>query len=217
MNTATLVRKIGAIRKKSLSMHGGSRYFVPYDRLLEILTEDSIRFVISTIDSIREVERQLFVTLVGEKFLRVLAILLYNHHEQYLPNFLYRLEYDGGRYFSRNHLHFLPQEVGDNFFERQWEFFPVVLKKGALHREVFSDYVLPFLEDTRIGGGGFGEVFKVKLDSKCQALVDVSSPKVRNLSCHKLYSACANMERTLCLLFGNKSIPRWLLSKSVRS
>jgi hypothetical protein len=175
MSSVSLLEKIGSIRQKSSSV----RHFVPYDRLLEILTEESVRSVISSIVGIREFERQLFVTLVRERFPRIFAILILNHHEQHLLKFLYRLEYDSRRYFSRNDLFFLPQEIGDAFFERQWEFIPVVLEKGTLHRELSSDYILPFLEDKKIGSGGFGDIFKIKLDPKCQLLVNVPIQQVR--------------------------------------
>jgi hypothetical protein len=185
MNRPTLIEEISALRQKSLSAHGGSRYFVPYARLLGILTEDSIRSVISTIAEIREDECGLFVTLVREKIPRIFAILVYNGHETWLPKFLYRLEYDSRLFFSERQLDFLPLRIKDAFLERQWEFIPVVLEKGALHRELHSDHILPFLEDTKIGAGGFGDVFKVKLDPKCQLLETGSDEQVRKTQQHK--------------------------------
>lgn len=185
MSPATLVIEIGALRQKSLSLHGGSRRFVPYTRLLDVLTENAIRSVISTIADIREDERGLFVSLIREKIPRIFAILVYNKHETWLPTFLHRQEYDSRLFFSESSLDFLPCDVKDAFLERQWEFIPVVLEKGALHRELHSDYILPFLEDTKIGEGGFGDVFKVRLDPKCQLLVTVSDEQVRKTHRHK--------------------------------
>src|SRR5271163_4718332 len=178
MASRPLIEQLRGIRTQSSSLQSGSRYFVPSETLLEILTDDSIRGIISGIDKIREDERQLFVTLVRERFPTVFAILLYNGHEGYLPDFLYRLEYDTRLPVSKTNLYFLPADIGDKFVEHQWEFIPVVLEKGALHRELRFDDILPFLEDTRIGGGGFGEVFKAKLHPRCQLLVDTSDQQV---------------------------------------
>jgi hypothetical protein len=119
MASRPLIEQLRVIRTQSSNLQSGSRYFVPSETLLEILTDDSIRGIISGIDKIREDERQLFVTLVRERFPTVFAILLYNGHEGYLPDFLYRLEYDTRLPVSKTDLYFLPADIGDKFVEHQ--------------------------------------------------------------------------------------------------
>jgi hypothetical protein len=221
MASRPLIEQLWVIRTQSSSLQGGSRYFIPSEALLEILTHDSIRGIISSIDKFREDERQLLVTLVRERFPTVFAILLYNGHEGYLPDFLYRLEYDTRLPVSNTDLNFLPADIGDRFVENQWEFIPVVLEKGALHRELRFNDILPFLEDTRIGGGGFGEVFKVKLHPRCQHLVDKPDQQVSKThhpSIRKPSRITAiNSERMPSTSFGSRSALPWSQSTNVRS
>jgi len=190
MDKLSLINQLNSLRQLSYSQLGGSRHFVPPADLTHTLTGNKIHEIISGNPRVREDERNLFVSLIQENCLKIFAILLYNGHDGLVPDFLYRRCYDFRLPLSRDDLNFLPHDASTAstaFIERQWEFLPVDLKRGDLHQELSFNQILPFLEDTNIARGGFGEIFKVKLHANCQSLLeapnqDVGKPKNAGLS-----------------------------------
>lgn len=167
------------VRKESKAKDGGGRWFVPLAGLLTQLKDHQIvdKAVLQD-PEIREDERRMMTALVLESIPRILSILIYNGHEKHLSGFLYRRKNDSGLPYLKDALHFLPPDVAADFVERQWEFIPVTLKKGALRLDLEYLHILPYYEDTHIGHGGFGEVFRVKLHVRCQELLALQHPEV---------------------------------------
>ena len=120
----------------------------------------------------------MFTTLVLESIPIIFSILLYNGHEKNLLEFLYRRKDDLGLPYHKDALPFLPPDVATDFVERQWEFIPVTLKKGALRLDLEYLHILPYYEDSHIGHGAFGDVFRVKLHGRCQELHPLPNPEV---------------------------------------
>lgn len=180
MDQRFLIDRLNAnsVRRQSSSHLGGGRYFVDPVALSDILTENEVKRIVSGIPKIREDERGLFVSLIRESSLNILAILLYGGHEEHIPDFLYRRAHNSRLPFSRDGLNFLPPAVAAAFSERQWELIPFELKRGALHLELEFNHILPFLEDEKVASGGFGEVFKVKLYAKDRSFLEDSDQVV---------------------------------------
>lgn len=65
-----------------------------------------------------------------------------------------------------------------HFYNKQWEVLAPYFSRGTISRSIDSKIALPFVEDKRIGGGGFGEVYEVSIDQKHQHLRDVFSQQV---------------------------------------
>ncbi|EON68390.1 hypothetical protein W97_07714, partial [Coniosporium apollinis CBS 100218] len=56
--------------------------------------------------------------------------------------------------------------------ERQWQFIPVYLRRGGIHRTICKEEILPFQESEPVGAGSYGEVFKVKVSAGCNDFWD---------------------------------------------
>ncbi|KAF1833920.1 kinase-like protein, partial [Decorospora gaudefroyi] len=153
-----------------------SRPFYPPSEISRILTVDAIRACISTIPRLNENERDVhrFALLIHKHCIRIFAILLANRDEAYIAEFLFRRENDSRIPYTENGLYFFASEkilVARRFTDSQKEFDPVILQKGDIHRMVRDGEVLPFLDDSKIGCGAFGTVYKVVLHPTCQELV----------------------------------------------
>jgi hypothetical protein len=152
--------------------YNGKDHYYPPATLSELVTKDAIRATIANHPAVREDERELFVHLIAEHIPKIYCILIYIHQEEHLPGFLYRRQYDSKLPFSRGDLVFLPVTAAADFVERQWQFIPVCLKRGEIHRELRKEEILPFEENEPVGEGSYGEVFKVKLSPGCHNFWD---------------------------------------------
>ena len=97
---------------------------------------------------------------------RIFAILTVMNRQEFILQFL---ETDN---LQRSPLdHRLPISLADareiipdiatSFYDRQWEFCAPVFCEGTGHRNLDIFTSMPFIEDKKVGEGGFGEVFKV--------------------------------------------------------
>lgn len=170
---------MAALREKLLELQRESRcsrerksFYSPHD-VRAFLTLDRIRECIALIPSLHGDPRDghRFSSLIWETSLTIFAVLLLNGHEHHIVDFLYRRETDSRLTYTLDGLYFLPPVVAREFVNRQWELRPVILKKGEIHHDLDPREVLPFLDDQEVGQGGFGTVFKVRLENTCQSLV----------------------------------------------
>jgi hypothetical protein len=69
-----------------------------------------------------------------------------------------------------------------HFYDRQWEVLAPCFSRGTVSRSIDSNIALPFVEDKRIGGGSFGDVYEVSIDQEHQHLRDVFSQQVSTSS-----------------------------------
>ena len=103
------------------------------------------------------------VDLIFEKGRKILAILIEIRLECALVNFIeYRL-LDQALAASEEELKFVLDNSTDRmlFLERQWDFLAYYLSHGLYVQQLNTSSVLPFVEQTKIGAGGFSQVYKV--------------------------------------------------------
>ena len=169
---ATLRETLQELQKESRCSRERKIFYPPHD-VRELLTLDRVGESLSKIPSLsrdpRDVHR--FSSLVWETSLTIFATLLLSGHEQHIVEFLYRRETDSRLPYTSESLYFVPRPVALEFVNRQWALRPVILQPGEIHRELEPREVLPFLDDQVVSEGGFGTVFKVRLEGTCQKLV----------------------------------------------
>jgi hypothetical protein len=167
---SSLQEDLSSLRQDS-RCKGRKFFFYPPHAVGKLLTSEAIRTSISSIPSLREGQLDLFTSLIQENNPRTFAILLINGDQVQILEFLYRRLTDDRIPYAEESLYFLPKAKARQFVQRQWEFIPVILAKGEIHRKIQDDEILPFLDDECSGKGGFGTVYKVKLCPPCQSLV----------------------------------------------
>jgi hypothetical protein len=175
---ATLEEQLFALQQCARGNRRKSSFYPPRD-VQKLFTFAVIRASISSIPSLREDQLDLFASLIEEDNLITLAILLSNSHQHQILEFLFRRLNDDRIPYAEESLQFLSKVEARRFVERQWEFIPVVLTTRPIHRQIQDEEILPFLEEERVGEGGFGTVFKVKLYQSCQSLISVDVEHVR--------------------------------------
>ncbi len=158
--------------------NGRTSFFYPPSAVKRLLTSEAIRASISSIPSLREDQLDLFASLIQEKNPITFAVLLINGYHHQILEFLFRRLTDERIPYIEENLQFLPKVDARQFIQRQWEFIPVIIAKGEIHRKIQNDEILPFLDDACSGKGGFGTVYKVKLHPHCQNLVPEDTEKV---------------------------------------
>lgn len=71
----------------------------------------------------------------------------------------------------------LSMEEAESFHEKQWEFIAPAFIRGTLHRKFEEDIILPFVEESNIGGGAFGDIYETILNPDHQELGDMFPQK----------------------------------------
>jgi hypothetical protein len=72
----------------------------------------------------------------------------------------------------------VPEAAGD-IVKKQWEYIAYTFRKGAYQRKIQNERILPFLQETKIGGGGFSIVYEVIIHPGHQNIVHYAPPSVR--------------------------------------
>ncbi|KAK0514062.1 hypothetical protein JMJ35_003784 [Cladonia borealis] len=81
--------------------------------------------------------------------------------------------------FSKSELEtILSPDVASEFYEHQWELIAPVFTHRLLHRNIPIEFILPFVESRRIGGGGFGDVYEVVITAGHHKFKDINTTKV---------------------------------------
>lgn len=146
-----------------------------------------------------------FASLIREDYIRIFATLVINQDAKYILQFLYRRETDSRLPFVENGLDFLPQAVARTFLQRQYEFNAVRLEYGAIHRQLRSEEILPFLSTTEIGEGGFGTVWRVEVHPTSHQLFisrsGMAKAHGRHLQVHTVRAPRIAKTTTLELIF----------------
>ncbi len=149
---------------------GEDRYIIPHQALHRLMTRDVVLDAIkncedipvfhqdSTVDAIMRGGRKIFSVLVllkGEEW----SITKFREHDQ-----LQNSRLDARLPFSIDTLNLIVLEIADEFYEKQWELIGPIFSKDIVHRFLQPETRLPFIHNEKIGEGGFGVVYKVKLD-----------------------------------------------------
>ncbi|KAA8895937.1 kinase-like domain-containing protein [Sphaerosporella brunnea] len=160
------------------------RFFIPDKCLEELITTDAVRNLLSDAQfRLDFYKRDELVKLIAEGGKKTLAILVLIQREKAILRFLEADQLQGQSLDSK-----LPLEqvkvgaiLGDltaaqDFCRIQWEFLVPIIRKDRSHRDFeHPETILPFLQCEKLGGGGFGDVFKVTLHQLHQQLVDLNS------------------------------------------
>jgi hypothetical protein len=144
------------------------RLFFPYRAINELMKPDVILGVLrewniptpqlhEAAGSIARGALRTFAILVVIRSIRSILIFLKNDQFDYA-----RL--DQKLPLSRETLlALLPNDIADEFFEKQWEFAVPVFSKQILPRYLQTKTILPILEEKEVGKGGFGTVYEISL------------------------------------------------------
>jgi hypothetical protein len=73
---------------------------------------------------------------------------------------------------SETNLKDIAPEVARDIVKKQWEYMAYNFRKGTYQRRVDNDRILPFLHETKIGGGGFSTVYEVDIHPAHQNMVE---------------------------------------------
>ncbi|KAK7910714.1 serine/threonine protein kinase [Apiospora marii] len=175
----SLVEEIYRLRRENCH----SRFFVPHDALMQVLSEDRVRDVLKDVlqaHSVEESMQNIFPN--GRKVLGILIkigkihlITKFIKHDQLrLQHIDYRLP------FSDADLAIILSEYEAMLFrEAQWEFIAPTFSPFSIHRKFNCRTVMPFLEEKGNGNGSFGIVTHVTIDSAHQSFPDGSTEVVR--------------------------------------
>jgi len=159
--------------RRSVAASGES--FIPQKALYRLLSKDVVSATLrrsgtsaihidSLTDKILKGGQKLFAILVllkGEES----KILEFVKHDQLAVSPL-----DSRLPFSLETLTTVVPSIALEFYETQWELLAPVFSKGVLHRELHDMIRLPFVRNKWIGGGGFGDVYEIELETAHQTL-----------------------------------------------
>lgn len=176
-STAETLRKELISTRKSSRGSPHNRFYTRLD-LASIITDARIRDILSQLPGLNERDVRTYATLIMDTAFLIFAILLSNGHELFILRFVFRRDNDNRIPFSEPSLDYLPPEVCESFVNKQWQFSPVVFDTNEPHRDLDSNAVLPIMSETCVGTGGFGTVWKISLDARCQRLLDGHTKKV---------------------------------------
>ena len=104
------------------------------------------------------------------------SVLVYTRKESFMTNFLECDVYDTLDQrlpLDRTSLQGIAKEAASEFFEEQWQFLPVILRKNR-HMQIEDECILPFDSDEhdKDHDGSFGAIHTVIIRSSMQELID---------------------------------------------
>jgi hypothetical protein len=149
--------------------------FIPIRELEELLTETVIRDVIYKcgIDAPKR-EETIQIVVSGAK--KIFATLILLHKEHLVRKFIEQDQFQIEKLDAKLPLsdvwlrELLGQATGSLFWEKQWMFVAPFFRYDLSHRILEDATILPFINKTFIGEGGFGAVFKVELHPQHQGV-----------------------------------------------
>ena len=169
--------------------------FIPFNRLQLLLTHDKILELLQQngvdFHSINEISDR-----VLHGGLRTLAILAKIHDIESITRFIkadqfHRVSLDSVLPLSDTEaINYLADpEKRSLFLRKQWIFLAPVFSEDPIPRELHGRTILPFLRRTDISEGGFGKVYKVRIDASHHQFSSIKTeviPKLLVLDFHGL-------------------------------
>lgn len=171
---AQLRKQIQSLRCK---VDNEDRFFVPHQSLYKLMTREKVLDVVKgcgeipcyrldeTVEKIIKGGRRIFAILVllkGEE--KLISRFIEHDHFQHSP-------LDVKLPFSEDTLKsIIPDEIVSDFYEKQWEFVAPIFSRNVVHRSLHEDIRLPFVQNKKIGEGGFGVVYEIELHPDHQRL-----------------------------------------------
>lgn len=160
----SLKRQINLIRVENCYM----QYFVPEDKLKEIISEDVINSLNRGID--HAYRRNEITRYILDRAVKVFAVLIAISRPARMQDFM---THDQSNAYNLDHqrpftLHDLQTIFGDDlvaseFFDKQWEFWPPRFSGEVIRREFLPKTIFPFVRERHLATGGYGDVFRVHI------------------------------------------------------
>lgn len=116
--------------------------------------------------------------LVIKEAQKILAICLELSLEHDLVKFIECDITDSALPSDTSRLSSLIPESAVSFEELQWKYVAYRFRKGQIHRTLPKGRVLPYVDQTHIGGGGYSKVYKVSVHHAHQDMIETSTAEV---------------------------------------
>ena len=158
----------------------GVRKFMPRDRLQKLLTIDEIASTLTDpVLHIPQHKLQDTRDILVREGISIFAILLELNLEKKLVSFIEHDLLDSALPLPISDLETVIPEAASNFETLQWDYLAYRFRRGQYHRRVKPKEILPYVEEKKIGGGGFSSVYKVLVHSAYQNLIPDTANAVR--------------------------------------
>lgn len=156
-----------------------SKSFVPEGYLREHLTLNDITSLLSdTIFGIPQHKQESTALIVYEEALKILAILVDLNWQQKLSSFIEGNVLDSSLPLDDPPLESLIPEAWTNFKALQWDYLAYRFRKGQYLIKLQKELILPYVEQTPLGGGGSSTVSKVLIHFAHQNLLPDNNRQV---------------------------------------
>ena len=149
---------------------GAVQMLLQYDEILDVLREE----VFSTPTH----KRQSTAKLICDDAPKVFAILLELHSEHLLFRFIESDTLDSRLPLDQPTLKRLIPEAEERFECLQHEYLAYRFRSAQYHKKLSKQQVLPYIDQVRIGGGGYSSVFRVRVHASHQNFLDKTGPDV---------------------------------------
>ncbi len=156
------------------------REFVPDGCLQQILTAEAVLSVLA--DSsfhIPSHKVENTAQIVASEGRIVFALLLDLSLERELGRFIEYDCLDHALPLHKSQLEDIIPQAAGNFAKCQWDYRAYRFRKGQYHRKVRDEEILPYMEQKRIGGGGFSSIYRVLIHPDHQNIIPDSPSSVR--------------------------------------
>lgn len=176
----TLKDRIDGLRCKNYQ----SRYFVPRQALLKELSQDVVKRELKVTVPLHQLDEM--AQAVFRRGRLIFAILVLIDRLHYMIKFieddqLQPDQLDHKLPFGLQTLEKMMKPIdATRFHEKQWEITAPVFRSFVLRRHLADDTILPFRSEVKIGQGGFGDVYRITIDSAHQRF-DASIHQVSSL------------------------------------
>lgn len=153
--------------------------FVPEGALAEIFDTITLESILS-VPAFQIPHHKVASTakLVIKEAQKILAICLELSLEYDLVKFIECDITDSALPLDISRLSSLIPESAVRFEELQWKYVAYRFRKGQIHRTLPKGRVLPYVDQTHIGGGGYSKVYKVSVHRAHQDMIETSNAEV---------------------------------------
>ena len=161
------------------------RWFVPEASLVSALPPEVIRQSLQNHCDVEPFAVQWMIQAIEKGGGKTFATLILIREEKKIIAFLeHYLQSDSQNLdsrlpFSKSELEMiLSPDAASEFHEHQWELIAPVFTHRLLHRNIPVEFILPFIDSRRIGGGGFGDVYEVVITTGHHKFKGIDTTKV---------------------------------------
>ena len=156
------------------------REFVPEGCLKQILTTTAVLSVLA--DPVFEVpphKRESTAQIIASEGQIVFALLLDLNLERELSRFIEQDVLDRELFSSIDRLEDVVPQAAKEIAKRRWDYRAYRFRKGQYQRKVLDEEILPYIDQTMIGGGGYSSVYRVLIHPNHQNIVSDAPSSVR--------------------------------------